>query len=201
MTDSNIGAIKTKGRDKMSDSDVVSKFNEIYEATNKPVLAFITARCGKTADVGDIFQETYIELYRLINKRGTDYVTDAKALAFRIAKQKISRHYSFLKRLQMFVPMTDRNRNEDNEKIDADIEFSGTDADSFLTEDFVVNQIMLENAKQFVKNKPEDVKKIFYLFYDMDRTIPEIAEALALSESNVKNKLYRTIKELKDLLK
>jgi RNA polymerase sigma-70 factor (ECF subfamily) len=179
-----------------AESNIDSLFNEIYDSTSKSVLAFITARCGNTSDVSDIFQDTYIELYQLMNKRGTNYVTDGKALVFRIAKRKLARHYSLLKRLKSFVSMTGKNENSEETEL-SDIE---TEADSFLTEDFVVNQIILDNAKHFIKQKPEDIKKIFYLFYDMDMSIPEIAKMLSLSESSVKNKLYRTIKELKDLL-
>jgi DNA-directed RNA polymerase specialized sigma24 family protein len=36
--------------------------------------------------------------------------------------------------------------------------------------------------------------------YDVDLTIVEIAEVLSISESSVKNKLYRTLKEIRKLL-
>ena len=83
----------------MSNPDTASRFDEIYNSTNKAVLAFITAKCGRIADVGDIFQETYMELYRLLDKRGTDYITNEKALVLRIAKRKVARYYSFLEQL------------------------------------------------------------------------------------------------------
>jgi len=186
--------VSVKDGDVMSEQNINSLFNEIYDFTNKPVLAFITAKCANTADINDIFQETYIELYKLMQKRGADYITDAKALVFRLAKQKISRHYSLFKRLNIFVSMTAKSENED------EADFSDSIADLFLIEDFVTDRIMIDNAKRFIKRKPEDVKKIFYLFYEMDKTIPEISEMLSLSESNVKNKLYRTLKELKEVL-
>jgi RNA polymerase sigma-70 factor (ECF subfamily) len=69
-----------------------------------------------------------------------------------------------------------------------------------LTEDFAVNQILLETAQRFILQKPEDVKKVFYLFYNVGLTIPEIAKELSISESGVKNKLYRTLKELRNLI-
>ena len=197
MFNTNISAMKAKDGDVMLESDITSQFNAIYDSTHKPVLAFITARCANTSEISDIFQETYMELYQLMSKRGAEYVTDGKALVFRIAKQKIARYYSLFKRLQMFVSMTAKDRDNDNEEA----EFSDSEADIFLTEESVINQIMLDNIKHFIKTKPEDVKKVFYLFYDMDMSIPEIAKELSLSESNVKNKLYRTIKELQKLLK
>jgi len=75
------------------------------------------------------------------------------------------------------------------------------EADSFSTEDFVINHMIIDTARQWIKQKPEDVKRVFYLFYDVDLTIPEIAKTLSLTESGVKNKLYRTLKELRELLK
>ncbi|MCL2815420.1 MAG: RNA polymerase sigma factor [Oscillospiraceae bacterium] len=193
MHDSNIGS--RKDVDLIRKTNIVSMFNEIYDSTNKPILSFITARCGNTSDISDIFQDTYMELYQTLNKRGTEYITDGKALVFKIAKRKLARNYSLFKRLQIFVSMT--AKNDDNE----DLDFTEAEVDSFIMENSVVNQIMLENAWKFIHQKPAETEKIFYLFFETDMTIPEIAKELSMSESNVKHKLYRTIKELKNLLK
>jgi RNA polymerase sigma-70 factor (ECF subfamily) len=178
----------------MSNPNAASRFDEIYDSTRKDVLAFITARSGRTADISDIFQETYMELYKLLVRRGADYITHEKALIMRIAKQKIARQYSLLERIKNFVSMT--AVNEDDEEVDL-IEF---EADNFSTEEFTVNNILLENARLLIRSKPEDVRKVFYLMYDVGLTIPEIAKELSMSESNVKNKLYRTLKEIRNLL-
>jgi RNA polymerase sigma-70 factor (ECF subfamily) len=172
----------------MTGSDIASRFDEIYDSTRKEVLAFITARCGSTADICDIFQETYMELYKVLLKRGAEYVTHEKALVMRIAKRKIAKHYTFLERFKNFVSFS-----RDGE--DAG-DFTEFEDDDFCTEEFSVNNILLENARKFIKAKPENVRKVFYLMYDVGLTIPEIAKMLSMSESNVKNKLYRTLKEL-----
>jgi RNA polymerase sigma-70 factor (ECF subfamily) len=159
------------------------------------VLAFITAKCRHTADIGDVFQDTYMELYQVLSKREADYVKNDQAFVLRIAKRKIARYYSLLERFKIFVSMTAANENGE------EVELSDLEADAFLTEDFAVNQALLATARQFLQQKPEEVKKVFYLFYDVGLTIPEIAETLVMRESNVKNKLYRTLKELRALLK
>ena len=178
----------------MPNQTATSRFDEIYSATNKPVLAFITAKCGRVADINDIFQDTYMELYQVLNKHGVEYVTNEKALTMRIAKRKIAKYYSLAQRLKIFVSST--ASNEDGEEV----ELTEMEMDTFLTEDFVVNQMLLETAKKFIQQKPEETKKVFYLFYDVGLTIPEVAKSLAISESSVKNKLYRTLKELRNLL-
>ena len=179
----------------MSNPNIASRFDEIYNSTNKAVLAFITSKCGNSADINDIFQDTYMELYKILIKRGANYITNEKALIFRIAKRKIAQHYSLLERLRIFVSMTVTNENGE------EAELSDFDINDFLMEDYAVNQIMLDNVRKFIMSKPEDIKKVYYLFYDVGLTIPEIAIALSISESNVKHKLYRTLKEIKNLLK
>jgi len=167
----------------MSDPNIASRFDEIYDSTNKAALAFIIAKCGRTDDIGDIFQDTYMELYQLLRKRGAEYVTNEKALVLKIARRKIARYYSLLKRLRLFVSMY--TVSDDGEEIPlSDLEVS-----AFLSEDFTASHTELEAAREFLYSKPEDVQRVFYLMYDVGLTIPEIAQALSISESNVKNKL------------
>ena len=177
-----------------TDSNIASRFDEIYDSTNKAALVLITAKCGNTADINDIFQDTYTELYKLLLKHGAGYVTNEKALVLKIARRKIAGHYSLMKKLQGLVSAPFYNRDELE-----NIDFFDSFADEFSTEDFAVSRLLLEDAKKFIKSKPEDVKKIFYMFYDIGLTIPEIAAELSIKESNVKNKLYRTLNELKEM--
>jgi len=179
----------------MVDPNITLRFNKIYDDTYKAVLSFVTAKCSNTADIQDIMQDTYVELYQILQKRGVDYIKNEKALCLRLARQKLSRHYSLMERLKMFVPMF--TTSTDGEEI----EVADFEDEAFLVEDFAVNQIMLEEVRQFIEGKPQVVKKVFYLFYDVGHTIPEIAQLLSMSESNVKHKLYRTLKQLRALLK
>jgi RNA polymerase sigma-70 factor (ECF subfamily) len=123
-----------------------------------------------------------------------DYVQNEYAITLKIAKHKLYRYYTLMERLRLFVPLT--RANEDGDEISiADLE-----AEAYSIEDIVVDQVLIDNARQFLRQKPEDVQKIFNLFYDVGLSIPEIAQALSMSESNVKHKLYRTLKELRTQL-
>ena len=51
---------------------------------------------------------------------------------------------------------------------------------------------------EMIKRKDIRIAKIFYLHYGLDMKIIDIAKELNLSESAVKNYIYRTIKELKN---
>ena len=49
------------------------------------------------------------------------------------------------------------------------------------------------------KKKNQDIPKIFILYYKYEMTIKEISKQLEKSESYIKNNIYRTLKELKDI--
>ena len=177
----------------MPSPDVATRFDEIYNSTCKSARAYIVAKCSRTADIADILQDTYLELYRLLQKRGVDYVTNEKALVMKIAKNKLARYYSLAEKLRMFVSV--KQQDDDGEEVD----LAELTPDSFLTEEFAVNQIMYETARKLILQKPEGVKKVFYLYYDAGLTMAEIAQELKISESAVKHRLYRTLKELREI--
>ena len=182
----------------MANSDITTVFNAIYDATNKKVLIYITGKCGNTADIKDIFQDTFLELFSVLEKRGTGYIENGEAFVMRIAKQKIYRYYTLLDRLESVVSLT--AINSDGEEYDIS-DMADIEADSFVIEDIIAEKELISRVSRFLSKKPETVKKVFYLFYYMDLSIPEISCQLSLSESNVKNKLYRTIKEMRQLYK
>lgn len=179
----------------MVDPIVTSRFDDIYEETYRTVLRFVTAKCGNTADIEDIMQETYVDLFQLLLKRGPAFIENEQAMVLAIAKQKVYRHYSLKDRLKLFLPMTTVTHN------DEEINLIDLEADPFPEEEFNLQQIRLDEARAWIRKKPQDVKKVFYLFYDQDLTIKEIAVLLSMSESNVKHKLYRTLKELRTLFR
>ena len=55
----------------------------------------------------------------------------------------------------------------------------------------------IELVWKYLKKKNNNIAKIIYLYYYEDFTIKEIANSLNLTESNVKNYIYRTLKELR----
>ena len=89
----------------MAGQEIALLFNRIYNETNRSVLAYITAKCSSVSDIGDIFQETYLELYRLLLKRGDGYIQNPQALVIRLAKQKVYRHYTLTQRLHQLLPL------------------------------------------------------------------------------------------------
>ena len=55
--------------------------------------------------------------------------------------------------------------------------------------------------QKYIKQKDINVFKVFYLYYFSELKISQIADKLNMSESNVKNVLYRTIKDIRENVK
>lgn len=171
----------------MADQDQNAFFSELYDATHEKVLAYIIVKCGNTEDIADIFQETYTEIISIIRKRGVAYFKNPEAVVMRIAKHMVYRHYKLLESLRRFAKAVDfEDGNPEYEKI------------SF--EESLFTKLTVDMAVGYLAKKDELTKKIFYLYYYMDKPIKEIAELFSIKESKVKNRLYRTIKELREYL-
>ena len=151
-------------------------FEFLYNNTYKSILKYTICHCRNLDDVNDIIQDTYTELYQAIVNKKYINLDNAESYIIGIVKNKIKGHYSSLKiNYQMETENPNFEQLNDNE---IDIE------QDLITKDNVLQ-----------------VSKIFYLYYVIDIPIKEIAEELELTESNVKNHLYRTQRELKDKFK
>ena len=79
-------------------------FNEIYDQTYDKVLRYVISKCGNTNDIADIVQETYLELYQTIVKRGAAYIKNPGAFVLQLAKAKVYKHYSLMEKLKRILP-------------------------------------------------------------------------------------------------
>jgi len=164
----------------------VTHFNEIYDATYKSVIKLIAAKCGNVSDIADLTQDTYMELYQTMCRRGSSYVLNGKGLVLKIAKRKLAKHYG--------------TKRPDVVSIDVGDGALDVPQSDFNLENFAITQATAEQAREILHQKSDDVQTIFTLFYDVELTIAEIAKTLGQSQSNVKNKLYRTLKELRAMM-
>ena len=75
------------------------KFNEIYDETHDYLLKYVIIKCHNINDVNDIIQETYLELWNILNKKELSDL-NVKSYLIGIANNKIKKHYSLLQRLK-----------------------------------------------------------------------------------------------------
>lgn len=174
----------------MAEQDQDAFFDELYDATHEKVLAYIVAKCGNTEDIADIFQETYTEIVRVIRRHGTAYLKNSQAFVMQVAKRKVYRHYKISQRVRNIF-----ERYGQMEEAGEDLREEGVSLEERL-----LTKMAVERAVYYLARKDELTKKVFYLHYHMELTIKEIAALLCLKESNVKNRLYRTQRELRACL-
>ena len=161
-------------------------FREIYEKTYNKTLRFIIIKSKNLDDINDILQDTYLEFLKIIKKNPNIDIENIDNFIIGIANNIIKRHHYKQSRSKEKV-ITNEYENLENIPDVFSLE------DNFLTK---------ENVKEiwsFVKKKDVEIAKIFYLYFSEGLKISEIAKELKISESNVKNKIYRTLKELKNI--
>lgn len=166
----------------------IENFEEIYHATYHRTLRYIVCKCSNVEDVNDILQETYVELYRILQKRKTMVLNNYQNYIIGIAKKKMQKHYGLLytlKNLSIFL-------NSDAEEYEINL------PSTIDVETDTITKLDVEKVWDYIKQKKVIVMKVFYLYYYSDMKISQIAKELNISESKVKNILYRTIKEIKE---
>lgn len=182
----------------MVDQQITALFNAIYDDTYVHAARYVTARCGDTSDIADILQEIYLEVYRVLIRKGTRHIRNGQAFVMRIAKTKVYRHYKSAERrtkpFSFFAP-----RGEDGED-GGELELPDFERDLQTRdmEDGIAESLVAEEVWAALSRKSQDVRRIFYLYYYCELKLSEIAAELGLSESNVKHKLYRTLQELRE---
>lgn len=155
----------------------IAHFNEVYDKTFFAVRRFVALKCGDIDDIPDIIQEVYLEYYKMISKKGLSYAENEEALLIAIAKRKLFRYYG---KKQSFLNLDDMEEDIDG---------------SF--DERLIDGLEADRIWAIIEKEPREVRKIFYLAFFEEMSHSQIAEALGCSVSNVKNKIYRTIKRIR----
>ena len=167
----------------MIDQHNLNKFNEIYNKTYNLVVKYVVCKCNNIDDVNDIIQDIYIALYKQLQKNNN--IENINQYVIGIAKNKINRYYGLSYKIKNLFTKTEINNLKNNTDIEKNI----------------IDKDKLEKIWRYLKNKNIIIFKIFYLYYIDSLTIKEISNHLNINESTVKNYLYRTLKELKNIYK
>ncbi len=159
------------------------QFQLIYNDTYDDLLKYLVYRCSNYDDANDIAQETYADLYRQLGQREID---DARAYAMGIARNKLKRYYGEqrLERERMSPCSID------------DPAVAALISDGFDLAGSVQRKITREEIWEYLHRKDTLTAEIFEQYYRGGWTIRQIAVRLRVGESTVKNRLYRTLKEL-----
>ncbi len=170
----------------MLDQEALKIFEKLYEETYQEILRYIVCKCSNIEDVKDILQTVYLEVLKKLEKDISLKITKQYILG--IAKNKINEYYRFNYKAKI-ISLFEKKDNQE-------IEISETIPDEFDLQTYLTNKNDVEIIWNFLKKKKIIIFKIFYLYYYSDYKIKDIANTLNISEANVKNYLYRTLKEL-----
>jgi RNA polymerase sigma-70 factor (ECF subfamily) len=153
-------------------------FNSVYNDTYPDVLKFVIIKTSHADQVDDILQNTYQNFYARILNKGFGDIKAPKAFVIRLADRELSKHY----RRKAFSMETETAL----EDYEASIE---TDEMPFT--DIVETKDTLKIVRGIVAQLPLLSYKSFILFYYYDMPIASIALQLDISETSVKNRLWR----------
>lgn len=178
----------------MVDQTINAFFEKLYDTTYAQTVLFVAKRCDNPAEISDILQEIYADVFATLISKGCNYIKNGGAFVQHLTKKKLARYYSVRSRLKDWIPLFNVNQQSDEEYEAIPIEL-----DEMLIEQQVENKVMMSEISKILSKKPADTQKIFLLYYSLDMTIEQIAIELKLNKSTVKTKLYRTIAELRKI--
>lgn len=166
----------------------IDKFEKVYNDTYNRTLKYIVIKCNNIEDINDIMQDTYLELLNKMKRNKLEKVENIENYILGIATNIIKRHYTKKKKENI-------------------ISYDGEDnitelliQDDFDLEESIITKYNIDKVWEYIKNKELITIKIFYLYFGLGLKISEIAQELGAGESYIKNKIYRTLKELKKYL-
>ena len=170
---------------------IATSFEQMYHLTYNKVIYYILAKCGKVSEVEDILQETYAELYQVLTEKGSAYIAVPEGFVMQLAKSKVYRYYSEKEWAQAKVFV------ETAEVVGEDINETVYHNRNEEWEDALIDKLTANEIMEYLSQKDELTRDIFYQHYFQDKTLKEIAESSGVKETTIKKRLYRTLKELK----
>ena len=83
---------------------------------------------------------------------------------------------------------------QDDSNLTKDVE------DTFDLEADIITKHNVSKVWEYLTQKDLITTKVFYLYFAVGLKISEISKELEIGESNIKNRIYRTLKEIKKYL-
>ena len=163
-------------------------FEKIYEKTYNGVLKFAVVKCNNNEDINDIIQDTYLELLKIVKKKKILEIENINNYIFGIENNIVKRHFYKKKKDNVVLFYNDENNLNKNLE------------DNFDLEANIINKNNVEKVWDYLRKKDLVTTKVFYLYFALGLKIPEISKELEIGESNIKSRIYRTLKEIKKYL-
>jgi RNA polymerase sigma-70 factor (ECF subfamily) len=175
-----------QGRAQSADSK--RYFNRVYDDTYHEILRYVIIKTSRADQVDDIVQNIYSNFYARILKRGHADIRMPEAFIIRLTEKELARHYKrTAERKEFETELGDDAMQLESDVPPFDVRLEGKEA--------------LETVRDIVRRLPLLSFKAFALFYYYDMSVASIAKQLAISEQNVKTRLWRARNAIKKELK
>lgn len=166
-------------------------FNKVYDETVNSLTKYVISKCGNILDAEDILQNIYARFYQRILKKGYSDIENSEAFLISIAKFELKNHYAAKSKASVTESFSDYT---DEQMVMIENEMSKTQKNF---DDVLCNKLLAREIFEDIATTDEVTGKIFYLYFVCDMRLADIAEAMDMNLSAVKNKLYRTIERQK----
>lgn len=174
----------------MTGQETLKQFDELYYKTYSKILKYVVCNCFNIDDVKDIVQNVYLDVYKKLQQN--TIINDS--YIYGIARNKVKDYYRLNFKVKLLSLFQKNNSVDDVMLIDNVPSNINIEKDIIIKDD-------LNSIWKFLKKKKIIIQKIFYFYYYENMNIRAISKTLNISESNVKNYLYRTLKELYTFMK
>ena len=168
----------------MVEKNLAEEMTRIYNETYDDVLKYVVCKCKNPSDISDIMQNVYMKFY---NRLSRSDIAQPSHYLIKIAKHEIFSHYKIWDLDQKNIPVFSENEEDNFNDIEYELSLEFSDSTPEI----------YGELWQFIENCDELTFKIFILHFQYDMKIDDVAEQLGVSPSTVKNRLYRTIKQLR----
>ncbi len=154
----------------------MSEFEEFYQKSYTKFYQFLILQASNLNNIDDILQNAYLAVYK------------------KMKNQKIDNLESYLYKVGWNLLKKERKLSKECH-LDENIlnTYWSVEEKVLLNED-------LNLVWKYLKTKDLSIQKAFYLYY-LGMSIKDISKSLRVNESQVKNYIYRTRKELKEMMK
>lgn len=170
-------------------------FNRVYNETCRSVSRFVVSKCGNREDAEDIIQNVYTRFFKRISEKGHEDIESPEAFLINIAKFECRTYFSGRKKDDKVSSFSDYSEEE---MVAIEREMSKPQQ---RLEDVISNKIVAKQIFDDIMKTDELTGQIFYLHFACDMKLEDVAKALDVKLSTVKNKLYRTIERQKKKFK
>lgn len=178
-------------------NDYQSYFNNIYDKTHFNIQRYIASKFHNLNEIEDILQEVYLEFYKTICKHGVNYISEPEAFLITIAKKKLTKHYSFGTKIKCLFSLTKAN-SQDEEYTRSD--FSDIEGSYNNIVENLINREIIDEVWEIINTKDMETVEIFRLRYLEELQINDISKKMNFPIHTVKNKLYRTLEQIRQTL-